>query len=380
VLDALLSAQLGAVFREPAFRRLEAAWSGLRFLVRRTDFRAPVALRLRSADTEGAAAAVRALGEDAEPDAVLVDAELDASARDLARARALAEAAGEAGAPVLVGVAPAFFGLDDWDGLSRSRSPAALFDGDAHAGWRSLREDESARSLVLVANRLVLRGPYGPDGERARGVAYAESPDGALLGTAVWGVGVLLVRAFARDGACLRMAGSRHGLLPDLPLVPGRDGRARPLEGGFGGERREDLERVGLCALQHYQRDVALAGALHSFRRPARHASPEDRADAAQQVTLAYQIFAGRLARFLGRSLPGWVGAAGPEELARRLREEVVRFVSQPAHPCPPDHVGVAVRPDPEAPGLADVTLRVQPEARVGGRPLDVMLRFGVRL
>jgi len=42
--------------------------------------------------------------------------------------------------------------------------------------------------------------------------------------------------------------------------------------------------------------------------------------------------------------------------------------------------VGVAVRPDPEAPGLADVTLRVQPEARVGGRPLDVMLRFGVRL
>ena len=381
-VDALLSAQLDEIVGSAAFQRLESSWRGLRFLVRRTDFRAPIAMELVSAEPDAAADAVRAIGEGDDPDVVLADYEFDASARDLARVEALAEAALEIQTPVVTGVAPGFLGLDSWAELARARAPYAVFDEPAYADWRSFRGDERSRWVTLVANRLVLRGAYGPDGEKARGVAYRASASAGLMGSGVWALGCALVRAYARTGACVQMSGTRNGLVDDLALAPSPppDGKPAPVEGLFGNDRREDLERVGLVAVQHYQRDIAFVGAARTFRQPERYADAEATADAAQQTMLPYQLFASRFVKFVGRTVPELVGTGGRDEATTGLRDAVVRFLSTEQNPLRPDHVGVGMSDNESDARLTDVSLRVQPELQIGGRPVNVLLNFSVPL
>lgn len=380
LLDAHLERGLREVLGHPAFRRLEAAWRGLRLLVDRTDFRKPIDLELVSATLDDAPRAVAALVEGEDPDVVVADYAFDASARDLERAQALAGAAQEAQTPVVAAVAPAFFGLDSWRDLARARAPYGIFDEPAYAAWRSFRGDERARWLVLTANRVALRAPYGPDGERSRELGYTDPTGAGLTGSGAWAVASVLVRAFARTGACVQISGTRNGLVPDLPLVAPEGGRPVPVEGVLDDDRREDLERVGLAVVQQYQRDIAFVGALRTFRKPERYPDAEASADAAQHVTLAYQLFASRFVKFLGRSVPELIGAGSADEAAGRLRDAVVAFVSTPQYELRPDHVGIATGPNADDASLTDVTLRIQPDLVVGGRPVNVMLQFSVRL
>lgn len=381
-IDALVAAQLGEILHAPAFRRLESAWRGLRLLVSRSDFRAGIELFAACAAPARAAAVLEEACAERDFDAVLVDCELDASARDLAIAQALGAAGAAAQTPVCAALAPAFFGLESWSGARRMRAPHLMFDEPAYAGWKSFQEREESRWLALVANRIVARAPYGPDGESARGFAYAESgPAAALFGSPVWALGSLLARAFARTGQCVQLAGTRNGLVPDLPLVavPEADAPA-PVEGVFGNERREDFERIGVAALQLYQRDIAFFGALRTFHRPERYADADASADAVQHAQLAYQLYASRLVKFLGRAVPELIGLPGAEQVAAALKQRLIAFLSTKDAPFPAQRVGVAAKPNADDPALTDLKLRVGPEMRIAGRDVNVMFAFSARL
>ncbi len=381
-IDALVAAQLGEILHAPAFRRLEAAWRGLRLLVSRSDFRAAIELFVACAAPARAAAVIEEACAERDFDAVLVDCELDASARDLDRAQALGAAGAAAQTPVCAALAPAFFGLEAWSGARRMRAPHLVFDEPAYAGWKSFQEREESRWLTLVANRNALRAPYGPEGENPRGFAYAEhGPDAALFGSAVWALGSLLTRAFTRTGQCVQLAGTRNGLVPDLPLVavPEADAPA-PVEGVFGNERREDFERIGVAALQLYQRDIAFFGALRTFHRPERYPDADATADAVQHAQLAYQLYASRLVKFLGRALRDLIGLPGAEQVAGALKLSVVKFLSTEGAPFPAQRVGVAAKPNADDPALTDLKLRVGPEMRIAGRDVNVLLAFSARL
>jgi len=380
-IDRLLGVHLDAILHHPEFRELETAWRGVRFLVQRTDFREPIELQLAASRVDDVADVIHSAGAEDDYDVVVTSYELDSSARDLERARAIAEAGHEIQTPVLLGIAPEFFGLASWSELERARAPFATFDTPAYSAWRSLRSDDRARFVVMLANRVALRAAYGADGERARELDYEERGDGSgLFGPAAWAVASVLVRAFARTGACVQIAGTRHGLVSDLPLVSDGGDRALPVEGGFGNERREDLEKIGMSVLQGYQRDVAFVGPLRTFRQPDRYPDADATADSAQQVTLAYQLFATRFVKFLGRTLPELIGMASRDEAVAALRSRVVGFLTTPAHKCPPDHVGIAMEVNPDDAALTDVTLRAQPELVIAGRPVNVMLGFSLRL
>jgi type VI secretion system protein ImpC len=381
-LDAVLAAQLDEIVRAPGFRALEAAWRGVKLLVDRTDFRKPIAVELVQADRESAAAALDGLAEGEDVDLVLTAFELDASTRDLELAQALADAGERAQTPVAVGLAPGFLGLPSWRGVAKARLPQQTFDEAAYTGWRSLRGRDEARWLVLLANRVALRAPYGPDGEPARGVAYRESgDDSGLTGSAVFALGSVVTRSFARTGACLQISGSHHALVPDLPLLsPGPDGRPAPVEGVFGNERREDLERIGLAVLQVYQRDIAFLGSVRTFRKPEKYPDAEATADAAQQSTLAYQIFASRLVKFLGRAVGDLVGTTDTAAATHALRGSIIQFLSTTEAPLGPERVGIALKPSPKDATITDVALRVGPDLTIAGRPVNVLLNFSLRL
>lgn len=384
-VEALLgdhvAAGLDALLAAPELRALESCWRGIAFLVDWTDFREPIRIDLVATPIDDAAEALRDAAAVEDYDLALAAFELDASARDLERAKELAEAAMEVQTPLVIGAAPAFLGLESWAALRRGEMPQTTFSGSGYDGWRSLRDREEARWLNLVANRLVLRSPYGPDGKKPREIDYVEGGERpGCVGSGVWAIGATVVRAFARTGLCVQISGTRNGLIPDLGLAPAQGAREPiPVEGALGTERVQDLERIGLCCVDHYQRDTAYVGSLRCFKQPARYADAEANADAVQHVALAYQLYASRFAKFLSRSLPEIVGFES-DQIAGALRDRIVAFLSTPARPLDPRRVGVVAGPSPDDPEATEIKLRVAPEFKIAGRDVNVMLAFAARL
>jgi type VI secretion system protein ImpC len=381
-LDAVFGAQLDEILHAPAFRALESIWRGAKLLVDRMDFRKPLALEFVSVDAEGAAEAIDGLADGEDVDLVLAANDVGATPRDLELAQALASAAERVQTPIALGVSPTFLGLPSWQGLAKARLPQQSFDEPAYAGWRSLRERDEARWLVLLANRIALRAPYGPAGEPTRGLLYQEAGEHpGLLGSAVWALGSVVARSFARTGASFQISGSHSALVPDLPLLSaGPEGKPSPVEGVFGNERREDLEKIGLVVVQLYQRDIAFLGSVRTFRKPERYPDADATADAAQQSTLAYQLFASRLVKFLGRTVSDLIGVGGVDVATGHLRGAVLQFLSTPEAPLGPERVGVAMKPNPKDATVTDVVLRVGPDITIAGRPVNVLLNFSLRL
>ena len=118
-------------------------------------------------------------GEDV--DVVLAAYEYEASPRDFERVQALARAGESIQSVVITSLAPPFFGCASWEELGRDDSPRALFAHEAYSAWRSLREKDESRWLLLVANRIAVRGRYASDEESTRGVRFTEPEPGGLL-------------------------------------------------------------------------------------------------------------------------------------------------------------------------------------------------------
>ena len=384
-VEALLAgrvcAGLDALLAAPELRALESCWRGLAFLVERADFREPIAVDLVPTSLDDAPEALRANAAAEDYDLALAPFELDASARDLERAKQLAHAAMDVQTPLAIGVAPGFLGLQGWGELRRGELPRTTFAASTYDGWRSLREREEARWLNLVANRLVLRAPYGPKGRKPRELEYVEGGERpGCLGSGVWAIGATVLRAFARTGSCVQISGTRNGLIQDLGLAPAPGARdPLPVEAALGRDRVQDLERTGLCAVDHYQRDVAYVGTLRCFKQPERYGDAEASADAVQHVALAYQLYASRFAKFLSRSLPEIVGGEA-DQIARVLRERIVAFLSTDQRPLDPRRVGVAAAPSADDPEATEIKLRVAPDFKIAGREVNVMLTFALRL
>ena len=377
-LQSRFDAQLEAILRDPGFRALERDWAGLRWLVRRTDFREDIAMEIVASPAESAAEAVESLAGGDDVDVVLAAYEYDASPRDFERVQDLARAGETIQTAVITSLAPGFCGCDSWDELGGGDSPRAIFAGEAYSAWRSLRDKEESRWLVLVANRFAIRGRYAPDEESTRGVAFTESAPGGLLAPGAWGIGAVLTRSWSRTRSCIQISGSRNGLVLDLPLLA-HTAKPLPVEGSFGSECRQDLESFGITAVQHHRDDAAFVGAVRAFRAPEKFPNDESTADSAQQVTLAYQILVSRLVKLLRFTLPDLIDLSR-EEVENKLCLAVLAHFSLPGKPLAPDHVGVGLEDDPEDAALTLVRLRVQPEATIAGRPVNILLNFAVSL
>jgi hypothetical protein len=177
-VEEALGETLRAALRDPKLRELEAAWRGLRYLVRSMDFRAGCRMHVLPCGKGGRAAAIRDLllpfaadlrAEGSVP-LFVFDAELDEEV---------------AGVPAVAG----------WSG-----SPAP-------------------RGVTPAAHRFQLRLAYGKDGDRVKDFAFEERGE-PLFGRAVWIVGALAANAFARTGWAAHFTGpsAAEGLEPVAAL------------------------------------------------------------------------------------------------------------------------------------------------------------------
>ena len=226
-VEQLLADGMRAILRDPAFRRLEALWRGVDFLVRRfeTSPRLTIHLvnatraQLASDEDLGAFRELLSRGRRGEPWSVVAALwDVGSSPEELVLLRGMARLAAASGTALLAGAEASHAGdRGAW--------------GEADRLWTALRGEPEARSVTLALPRFLLRLPYGREGEPCDALELEEIPGSPGREDYLWGaaaIPVVLILARAFDDAGPDLLGALDPEVRGLPLhIHEADGEAR---------------------------------------------------------------------------------------------------------------------------------------------------------
>jgi type VI secretion system protein ImpD len=387
-LDEVISDQLDAILQHSKFRRLEAAWRGLEYLVEAADRAAGVKIRALhvtwheiARDLERAAEfdqsnLFQKIYEDefgmpgGEPYGLLIG-DYEVSHRGSARPpvdsvavlSGMAQIAAAAFAPFMVGAAPDLLGMESFAELAtgivgRSRAPAS--SGEVltlsqpsyqtnfarlpeYTRWRALRLRGDARFLGIILPHCLSREPH-PDLARRpqpfRGTASRDAPGPGefLWMSAVFAFASAIIGAYGRSGWFTDLRGGRRGeggggLVEGLPLAafttdaPGVAVRA-PLEVETDYMQERALDELGLIPLMRaYATPETLFFANTSLHQPQHFDNAKARANARLSAMLQYILCVSRFAHYikvLGRDRIG--AAQTPEQYQAALQRWIFQY------------------------------------------------------
>ena len=395
-IDSILSIQVNEVIHHPEFRRLEAAWRGLKFLIDRADFREPIQLELLSVAKE-------ALGTtfdthvfrpehegryDVPVSVILADYEFDRSLQDMELMSDIAGKADMLQVPFISSIGPLFLGLDSLKDFGNLPYLKKLFEQPEYIKWISFRKSNSSRWVTLLFNRFLLRNSYGPDHERVKSFEFRESMSGPadvgyLWGNPVWAMATLLTSSFARTGWCDNITGVRgNGLIEDLPVYEIRNQGGQivqiPLELFIPEQQIGDFADSGIIALAcRYNSDTAFILSAPSAHLPERYPDPKDTMMSAIHSTLPYQIFAGRVSYYAGR-ISNEIGDGLSPDVIQRIFTELLSPLLSETGKIPSDALNIKVKVSEDFPDKYDVSLIVLPDrlGHYGLAPVELTLRI----
>lgn len=240
-IDRLIGRQLNAILHHPAFQKLEASWRGLRHLVvcqeKANDDLIKIKVwnatwRMLRDDLEGAVEfdqsqffkkiyeqGIGTAGADPFS-ALLVDFEIhprpsrEHKFDDVPLLQAMSATAAAAFAPIFTGAHPSMFQIDQYADLKPS-SPIETMHAQADfLSWRSFRQMEESRFVTLLLPRMLIRQPYRPEVNYEFGFLFEEttaSSEDYLWGNPIWGMGEVLIRAFAESRWFANIRGLTQG-------------------------------------------------------------------------------------------------------------------------------------------------------------------------
>lgn len=302
LLTSVLAEQVETIITQPAFRRLEASWRGLKFLVDRLRFRDDVRLDVLPAAREDLHEAIhfQALvpehsGRRKAPpfSLMVVDVPFGHSHRDTEQLRDLAETGASLQVPVLTTVRADFFGVEKVSGLAKVPALRPYLQQPEYVEWNALRDEQAAQYLALALPAFLLRYPYGPD--NAVEAFALEEREG------LWGSGALVVAAaaahsFAETGWPTHLADYP---IEDLPVQPGRGGHS-PLETLLPGSKRAELAQAGFVVLGgRPNHDAVRVVHAPTVRRPHAAEGAEGVKEARAHASLPCRLFVTRAAHFV---------------------------------------------------------------------------------
>ncbi len=219
-IDAKLTDQLRAIMHHPDFRRLEATWRGLNYLVQRTE--TDEGLKVKVLNTgkrempQSAGFAVRGLLERGQPVRLLVaDFEFGRSPQDVAVLTAIGTVAEAVRVPVVAAASADLFGLSSYADLGRWPDVEESLKVVADA-WTEFAASPAVAAVYLTLPRVLARLPYGRETEPVEAFAYEEVGDPADPGEYVW-MNAGWVYA-ARVTAAAARGGAWDGSAEGLPL------------------------------------------------------------------------------------------------------------------------------------------------------------------
>lgn len=329
-IDALITEQLNEVMHHDDFQALEASWRGLNYLVMNTETGTQLKLRLMNAskkdvlgDLEKAvefdqSALFKMIYEEEYgtfggfPYSCLVtDFEFGRHPQDFALMEKLAEVAAAAHAPMIASAGPRMFDMDSFTDLGTPRDLAKIFESAEMIKWRSFRDSEDSRYMVLTLPHTLMRLPYGPDTVPVEGINFAEDVDGRdhskyLWGSAAWAMAERITNAFSLYGWTAAIRGVEGGgVVKGMPTHTFKTDEGDialkcPTEIAITDRREKELTDLGFIALCHCKgTDYAAFFGGQTTQKPKKYNLDSANANAALSARLPYILAASRFAHYL---------------------------------------------------------------------------------
>jgi type VI secretion system protein ImpC len=337
-IDEQLSQQLAAVMHQPELLKLEGSWRGLHHLVMNSNTGEQLKIRVLNASKKEVADDLSKAVEfdqsqtfkqiyegefgiaGGEPFGALIgDYEVSNHPDDIEFLTDMSHVAAGAFAPFITSASSSLLGLKDFRELSKPRDLATGFTAAEYTKWRSFRDSEDSRFVVLTMPRVLARLPYGAATKPIDEFNYEEAPADTETGAArplehneycwmnaSYVLGSRLTNAFDQFGWCTAIRGAENGgKVQNLPmhLFTSDDGdtdQKCPTEIGITDRRDHELSNLGFMPLVHYKNtDYAVFFSGQTVQKPVKYDRPEATANAAISARLPYVLATSRFAHFI---------------------------------------------------------------------------------
>ena len=382
-LDDTLSGQLNVLLGHEAFRALEAAWRGLKFLVDRIDFREDIQLEVLAAGKEDLSEALyhQVLlpehGDSGKPplSAVVLDFAFGHGLGEVRLLEDLAETAASLQTPFIASVDHSFFGVAQMTGLDALPGLQQFLEKPEYIVWNKFRDQPDATYLALALPPFLLRYPYGSD-DPVEAFPFEETSH-------LWGGGTLVVAAaiagsFAQTGWPTHLTGAAGNRIENLPIWKSKAG-AIPLAALISERKQGELAEAGFVVLGCKQNhDAAFIARAPTAFRPPVYESDETTAEARVHAMLASRLFVARAAHSLlviqNEIASGASLAEAQAEVEARLRA----FLSTGGQAAPEDAVTVEHMAEANLPDHEVLAVRLRPPASVLGQQVSLVMGIQV--
>jgi len=359
-IDQMISDQVNAIMHHPKFKALESTWLGLKDLVKKADSAQDVVIKIIPATkAELLKDFHRAPGFDqstlfkliyeeefgtlgGSPFAILVtDFSFGRAPQDISLLEDLSHVAAGAHAPLLTAADPKLFDLDSFTNLSAPRDMAKIFESNELAGWRSFRESDDSRYVVMTLPRVLMRLPYGPNTTPVEEFRFVEdlssgNHEDYLWGSAAWSLASKIVESFGEYGWCAAIRGVEGGgKVEGLPLhsyrsVSGDVVTKCPTETAITDRREKELSDLGflpLCYAKGTDYSVFFGG--QTLHKPPMYTTEIARANARLSSMLPYILASSRFAHFLKTMMRDKVGAfQSKDTIETFLNQWITKYVT----------------------------------------------------
>ena len=244
-----------------------------------------------------------------EPYAAIVgDYEFTNHPNDLDMLRHLSSVSAASFCPFISAASPELFGFETWTDLVKPRDLAKVFSTEEYAKWRSFRESEDSRFVVLTMPRVLARLPYGEATSPVEAFHFEENTceEDYCWMNASYAYARCLTRSFAEHSWCTAIRGAESGgKIENLPLhtFVSDDGDLNsqcPTEVGITDRREAELSRLGFLPLSHYKNtDYAVFFGAQTVHKPKIYDRPEATANANISARMPYIMATSRFAHYL---------------------------------------------------------------------------------
>ena len=423
-IDQAISKQLAAILHKPEFQRLEGTWRGLHHLVMNSETSAQLKIRVLNVgkrelfkDVDRAvefdqSQIFKKLYENefgtpgGEPYGALIgDYEFGAHPEDIDLLSKMSNVAAAAFCPFLTAAGPTLFGFDSFTELSRPRDLEKIFDTVEYTKWKSYRDSEDSRFVVLSMPRVLARLPYGSQTKPIEEFEFEEVDLGSqgkakpvphedyTWMNAAYALGARLTDAFAKYGFCTAIRGAEGGgKVEGLPahIFVSDDGDPDlkcPTEIGITDRREAELSKLGFLPLCHYKNtDYAVFFGAQTTQKPKKYDRPEATANAAISARLPYMMATSRFAHYLKVIARDKIGSFMEVENCQAWLERwIANYVSADPKPSPEvkaryplREAKIEVREIPGAPGSYNAIAWLRPWLQL--EELTTSLRMVARI
>ena len=336
-IDSALSSQLSAIMRNEKFQKLEGSWRGLHHLISNSETSSQLKIRMLNISKKELTRDLEKAVEfdqsqifkkiyesefgiaGGEPfSAIIGDYEFSAHPDDTDLLSNMSNIAAAGFCPFITASAPQMFGFESFTELSKPRDLEKIFESAEYIKWRSFRDSEDSRFVVLTMPRVLARLPYGAETKPIEAFNFEEgnvdrqgrqlerSHDDYCWMNASYAMGAVLTRAFAEYGWCTSIRGAEGGgKVEGLPshVFASDDGdldQKCPTEIGITDRREAELSKLGFLPLCHYKNtDYAVFFGAQTTQKPKKFDDPDATANSEISARLPYLMATSRIAHFL---------------------------------------------------------------------------------